>query len=339
MRRAIPCLIASIFAAGAFVVLGDAPPVQTGQDNQNYTPPVRPKGFHARITIRTVDEDGNVVPGVAVDAEFPAWNKWKGSTDTNGLFVVDGEAGVFEVFWRVNKEGYYSGRGKFEFQKVANGSWQPWSPIATQLVRRIMNPVPMYAKKVATKIPKTNTDLGFDFTVGDWVSPYGKGHCVDVIFGYSNRVSGVRDFEGRLALTFPNVLDGICENSVRFKDSWFTLPRYAPDQGYATNWFAYICQTPLKGRHGEKTDAFLGGNAQKSYFVRVRSKVDENGKLEEAHYAKIVGEIEASGIAGPWTALAFTYYINPTPNDRNMEFDPKKNLLQNLTGLEQVHEP
>ena len=37
--------------------------------------------------------------------------------------------------------------------------------------------------------------------------------------------------------------------------------------------------------------------------------------------------------------LRFTYYLNPTPNDRNMEFDPKRNLFQNLKSTEQVNMP
>jgi hypothetical protein len=28
--------------------------------------------------------------------------------------------------------------------------------------------------------------------------------------------------------------------------------------------------------------------------------------------------------------ISFTYYLNPTPNDRNMEFDPSRNLFGRL---------
>jgi hypothetical protein len=31
--------------------------------------------------------------------------------------------------------------------------------------------------------------------------------------------------------------------------------------------------------------------------------------------------------------------MNPTPNDRNIEFDPKQNLLQGLQSFEQVGQP
>ena len=338
MSRIILCFVAIFCVAAAHVVLGDSPATPAQQGNQNYSPSVRPKGFQARITIRTVDEEGNAVSGVAVDAEFPAWNKWKGSTDTNGQFVIEGEAGVFEVFWMVNKDGYYSGRGKFEFQKTLNGSWQPWNPIATQLVRRIVNPIPMYAKKVETKIPAKNTDLGFDLTMGDWVSPYGKGQRSDFIFVFSNRVAGLTDFDGRLWLSFPNALDGIVENKERIAGSLLHLPRTAPEQGYQANWRSYFGRNPKTGCFGD-VDVCPGSNPDRSYFVRVQSVSDENGRLRKACYGKIIGQMHIQKLANPMPVLMFTYYLNPTPNDRNMEFDPERNLLQHLTGLEQVHEP
>lgn len=37
--------------------------------------------------------------------------------------------------------------------------------------------------------------------------------------------------------------------------------------------------------------------------------------------------------------MNFTYCLNPTPNDRNVEFDPKHNLFTDLKPLEQVLEP
>ena len=40
------------------------------------------------------------------------------------------------------------------------------------------------------------------------------------------------------------------------------------------------------------------------------------------------------------TALvSFTYYLNPEPNSRNMEFNTKSNLFKNLSSLEQVSAP
>ena len=37
--------------------------------------------------------------------------------------------------------------------------------------------------------------------------------------------------------------------------------------------------------------------------------------------------------------MHFRYYLNPTPKDRNIEFDPKQNLIHNLQSFEQVRQP
>jgi hypothetical protein len=37
--------------------------------------------------------------------------------------------------------------------------------------------------------------------------------------------------------------------------------------------------------------------------------------------------------------MQFSYYLNPTPNDRNIKFDPKQNLLGGLQSFERVSAP
>jgi hypothetical protein len=41
----------------------------------------------------------------------------------------------------------------------------------------------------------------------------------------------------------------------------------------------------------------------------------------------------------PTSGMGFTYYLNPIPNDRNLEFNPKRNLIKDLTPLEEVKTP
>ena len=71
-----------------------------------------------------------------------------------------------------------------------------------------------------------------------------------------------------------------------------------------------------------------------NYFFRVRT-VKKDKKIISAHYGKIDRDIEFWGNE----KLRFTYYLNPTPLDRNMEFDPKRNLLKGLKGAEFVTNP
>ena len=69
-------------------------------------------------------------------------------------------------------------------------------------------------------------------------------------------------------------------------------------------------------------------NPNRNYLFRVRTVVDDKGNIVSAHYGKIYGDF-----------MEFKYYLNPTPNDRNVEFDPKQNLLKNLKSDEGVSAP
>jgi len=62
----------------------------------------------------------------------------------------------------------------------------------------------------------------------------------------------------------------------------------------------------------------------------VRTVLDSNGNAKSALYGKIYGDT---------MMMNFHYYLNPTPNDRNVEFDPKQNLLKNLKPDEGVSAP
>ena len=71
-------------------------------------------------------------------------------------------------------------------------------------------------------------------------------------------------------------------------------------------------------------------NPRRNFYFRCRTKKDASGKIISAHYGKIYGDIKflagdpAMGSVGQfnWTCS----YFNPTPNDRNVEFDTKRNL-------------
>jgi hypothetical protein len=66
----------------------------------------------------------------------------------------------------------------------------------------------------------------------------------------------------------------------------------------------------------------------KIYYFRVRTALDHQGNVVSAHYGKIYGDF-----------MQFRYYFNPTPNDRNVEFDTKQNLVGGIESFEQVREP
>ncbi len=69
-------------------------------------------------------------------------------------------------------------------------------------------------------------------------------------------------------------------------------------------------------------------NPKRNFYFRVHTKLDENGNVVSACYGKIYGDL-----------AQFTYYYNPTLNDRNIEFDPKQNLIHDARSYEQVSQP
>jgi hypothetical protein len=105
------------------------------------------------------------------------------------------------------------------------------------------------------------------------------------------------------------------------KGSGLLSSHEAPANGYQSQWV----QTDNR-----KPNAPIKTNRDpnRNYFFRVRTKLDESGNVVSAHYGKIYGDF-----------MEFSYYLNPTINDRNVEFDPKQNLLKNLKPDEGVSAP
>ena len=80
-------------------------------------------------------------------------------------------------------------------------------------------------------------------------------------------------------------------------------------------------------------------NVNIPFFMRIRSSEDKEGNIDVAYYCKISPGISLYGVLADNPSLKLTYYCNPTPNDRNLEFDPKENLLTNLKHNEKVGVP
>ena len=139
-----------------------------------------------------------------------------------------------------------------------------------------------------------------------------------------------------MEITFSNEDDGIIEfhdPQPALEGSIFRLPRFAPETGYTDHWSL----KQFLNSNGSSLET-LSQREGLNYFFRVRTKKDDAGKIITAQYGKIRGPIEY-WIRAHKNGLSMTYYFNPTPNDRNMEFDPKRNLFTDLKVGEQVQEP
>jgi hypothetical protein len=74
------------------------------------------------------------------------------------------------------------------------------------------------------------------------------------------------------------------------------------------------------------------------FFYRVRT-VEENERIVAANYGKISDGLQLDGVNAKTCTILFTYYLNPTSLDQNLEWDPKRNLLPGLNANETPHQP
>lgn len=252
-------------------------------------------------------------------------NQIAGLTDTNGIFIATHRDATEYLSINAEKAGYYP----FSFSYF-KGDYKPdrWNPTVTILLKKIEKPISMYAKKEESKVPKENEPVGFDLMIGDWVGPYGKGVTADLFFAVQRKIVSERQYDAELKLTFPNTGDGVVVlPPTPDTGSPLKMPRVAAEGGYESSLVWHYT-------HTQRPEPVLG------YFFRVRTILDEKGNIQSALYGKIQGNIRFYvGTIAPHAGLGFDYYLNPTPNSRNVEFDPKQNLFKNLSPLEKVTAP
>jgi hypothetical protein len=313
----------------------------------------------AQITVRVLDDAGQPLTNMQVNVStFDRWvpgdnfgrDQYKNTssfTGTNGQCIVklSGQRNRYGCI-AIPSSGYYRDIGlAYVFTNSAKGQWQPWNPVITLVLQRVLNPIPMYAKRVEfygkMKIPAEGKPLGYDLVKGDWVAPFGTGSESDFIlllqraperevmsyWGTAPRPYKLYDVT--LRVTFSNGDDGIqSAYTATCQGSALKLSREAPENGYQTN---LVKRTFRKEGGADHSDVHGDAN----YFFRVRTKKGENGKIVSALYGKIQGDVDVDRHG----QVRFTYYLNPTPNDRNLEFDPKRNLFTHLKSTEQVTAP
>jgi hypothetical protein len=283
------------------------------------------QGARWTATLKIVDDGRQPVPGAAVSIlyyvppkldEDPAasWRKVEGLTGADGGLVLSHRDNSLRLEFEVQKEGHYRTHDEFDFTVHTNRN-----PAGTLVVKKIIHPVPMYANRVdfthAKKLPP-DQPIGFDLMAGDWVAPYGKGTQALLFVTRSWRADkdDQRGYEDKLSISFPNAGDGIREfdspGPPGSAGSELRSPQEAPPDGYQPLLIKWHSWHP--GRPGTNTY----DHVHKNYFLRVQTVLNEEGKVKSALYGKIYGDFDETF----WTLL------NPEPNSRSLEFDPKHNL-------------
>lgn len=292
-----------------------------------------------KFSVFVVDENEEPLSGVRVGVGFEKNTGWstdssgqQGMTDSDGKLTFSGQSNG-HITYGGRKDGYYPSYYDYDFKDLGAFGWEPWNPELKVVMRKIENPVPMYARHAGMereiRVPELNKDIGFDLVVSDWVAPFGEGKNADLVLNLEKNFINTKSFWAVLTLKFSNINDGIIKVKENLDGgSIFKLPRFAPDYGY---------QKSIKFMRSRS-----GANIKKSYssddnyLFRIRSKEGDNGIV--GLYGKIRGVIEVGDLRDSNPEIYFKYYLNPD-GTKNLEFDPSQNLFKKLPMLEQVKEP
>ena len=309
----------------------------------------------ARFGVFVVDDKtGKALKNISVMGVFDVNSGWfavKGSdgpnfdravTDVNGRCRLRGRTNCGNVGCWVEKppSGFYpcpQGWGRRFSEKNLLGIWQPDNLVATIRLQRVERPIPLFIKRVTKAerggfttdiFPKGEDTLRYDLLMGDWLAPVGTGRVADVTFTRHPRedlgegVNGadVRgpSYRDSMTVRFPGEGNGIVE--LHPPPSYRLRIRTAPEDGYRSE---YLC---WRGTN-RKLEDDSNYDENRCFCFRIRTRRDDRGRIVEAYYGKIYGDILMyTGYNFIVCGVKFLYYLNPTPLDRNLEWDRKTNL-------------
>lgn len=304
------------------------------------------------MVAEAVDVSGNPLEGIQVttgrlepvgDGSIPMANP---VTTESVLTDVQGKAfikfkSVPEASGNVTffQDGYYSTKKRIEWNRSDGFNGKTRKASVRAILKAIKNPIPMHAHdnsgamdKIAS-IPELNKEYGFDLKKAEPLPPLGTGEVADFTFIVSGYHHGDGNYDLKLEVNFSNPMDGVVEfmtpqrTGVREPvDSGSSLISgyEAPETGYERNIVRNLKRGGIESRHESDVDF------QRNFYFRTRTVTDSSGKIVSANYGKIYGDFQFDAANKDWgylsTLALVTAYFNPSPNDRNVEFDPKRNL-------------
>ena len=284
----------------------------------------RRNGAQTKIELHIQDDDGTPVPDAKIKAylgmNFRPLGTWiNGTTDTNGVFVLEGKTCGDEIEVFVAKDGYYGSHVVYCYAKmgeerdVKDGKWQPYGAAEKLILRRIVNPVLPSVGGQFVHTQRLNEWIGYDLEKRDFVSPFGAGIVADfeVLIEWNGK--WLPDYTGMgVRLRFSELHSGYYSCDVN-SASDFRGPYAAnPENEFLQE--ARFFEDLTNGRQTKRHRFDLN----KCWVVRSRCKIDKNGSLIKANYS-VVHRVGYSGNANGTAGFRVIGAFNPTPNDTNLE--------------------
>ncbi len=278
------------------------------------------------VCLAIEDQDGSSVTQAVADVTLYMADRSairETQTATNGVCLFRATTPL-AIAYTITHGSYYTTKGHQAFNGTPLNYYDPallYGRKLTLQLKKKNTPVPHYAKHVRVELPDNNRPVGFDLQAGDLVAPYGKGSIADLTLCYHTDTTPEPQEVTSNTLTFAVAHGGFQTQS---GDTWSELrtSSRAPSGGYTPNW------TLTRIWQSEKLtkDDYLPTASYIAFCVPAR-ETSADGSL---NYGKIYGPISYANALGDASGgvVNFTYYYNPAPGDRTIEFAPSANLLK-----------
>ena len=287
----------------------------------------RKSGALAKIKIHIVDDLGHDVSNADISVFFgmnfrPNGYYLKGVTDTNGMFIAEGETCGDEILIDVRKHGFYNSVKKLCFakmgaeHKVKDNKWLPFNEIEKITLRKIEKPITLTAFNKLIDVAYTNKWIGFDMENKDFINPFGCGKNKD--FEIKVEWDGLPAWKSKSCSMDVRFMQaetgGLYVNNV-LESEFPYIYRAQPDAIYGRRFIRIV------NRNGDPYVTAIPFAQDSALVTRTRCVIDANGKVKAANFG-CIRRLEISPSRRGVALLRLSYIFNPTPNDTNLE--PKR---------------
>ena len=298
------------------------------------------------LGVKVVDEEGGPLSGTSVVCIFPDKTRLGNDdysivtnrTGSDGMTRFHGHSyNGWVEYGMIEEDGYYPVDGiRVNFTNITGlvaKKWLPYEEMQTVTLQRKVNPTSLFVRKESKSWSRDLTtasgrEFRYDLVTGDWMPPFGKGAYADVEFkllpredfGMGMGLGGISDpaFRDTVQVEFVGNDNGIA--MVTPPTNAALKLRMAPEVGYRKVFNVWYGRTRTM-----QVDTSTDGNV--CHAFRIRTIRSQEGKIVSALYGKVYGGFQLTyKVEDHPSGVAFTYYLNPTPNDRNLEWDMKHNL-------------
>ena len=274
------------------------------------------------------------------------WTVAMRDTNAKGVSKLRFNPDSASVNINITKDGYYLSHFTLPSRMPETPvRWTKKPQKITARLRPIKNPIPLiYMDMRDSPAPfdlVSGDSLGFDLLLSKWMPPHGQGKQADVMISIKSDLNLYKkEFQEQsyARKTFEFIGEGNGINAVGkdqfIKESRFPYVYEASQDGYELKTFTQISYFPQK----HELNLPLA-----NFTFRIRTEFDEEGNIKSAFYGQFSGEIDrrTGGVDKITTqgggrkgglALLCTYWLNPTPNERNLEPARTERGLQTGVG-------